>query len=91
MKILKPEQIAFVGGLIGSYIYFKESESTQPKNSNCSYLAPISTDLLAIGAGAIVAQKGIVLKVPVLSFVGAAILGIHFFQFNHFKKKTSNE
>ena len=87
----KIEGLALLGGVVGAYTYFQISESSQPKDSNCSYLAPVSTDVLAVAAGAIVAYKGTVLKEPVLTFVGAAVLGIHFFQFNHYKNSRNGK
>ena len=72
-------------GLLASKLYFNLSESTVPKNSNCSYLAPASTDYLAIIAGGTLVYRS---KDPVVRFIGSAILGIHFFQLTH-KKNAS--
>ena len=46
-------------GLIGGIAYFQISEAGIPKNSNCSYLAPVSTDILAFLGGVILQRKGI--------------------------------
>ena len=81
---MKPNQ-AFIFGIVASYGYFKLSEANLPKDTNCSFLAPVSTDVLAVVAGGIVAAKGAQLNEPWLSFVGAAVLGIHTFQYLHFK------
>ena len=84
MSIINTKQAIFVGG-ISAYIYFKIAEQNLPKDSGCSFLAPISTDILAIAAGAIIVNKGLKLKEPILTFVGTSVLGIHFFQYLHFK------
>lgn len=69
-------------GFVASKLYFDLSESGVPKDSNCSYLAPASTDYLAIAAGATLIHRS---DDPVVQFVGATILGIHFFQLTHKK------
>ena len=70
-------------GIASSIVYFQLSESSIPKNSNCSYLAPKSTDYLALLAGAILITK----KDPTVKFIGATIAGIHIQQFLHHKKE----
>ena len=69
--------LGFLAGALGSVGYFQLSESTVPKDSNCSYLAPISTDILAIIAGGILAYRGHRSNDPYVSFVGGCVLGIH--------------
>ena len=69
-------------GLIASSMYFKLSESGVPKESNCSYLAPASTDYLAILAGATLILRS---EDDIVQFIGATILGIHYFQLTHKK------
>jgi len=68
---------SIVLGLIASSIYFKISESTVPKDSNCSYLAPASTDYLAMIAGATLISRS---NDQITQFIGASILGIHLWQ-----------
>ncbi len=81
---------AFGLGLLSSVAYFQISESTVPKDSNCSYLAPVSTDILAILAGSILALRGYQSDDPYTSFIGACVLGIHAQQW-YFHKSKSNE
>jgi hypothetical protein len=69
-------------GLIVSKLYFNLSESGVPKDSNCSYLAPASTDYLAILAGGILVYRS---KDPIVKFIGSTILGIHYWQLTHKK------
>lgn len=69
-------------GFVASKMYFDLSESTVPKDANCSYLAPASTDYLAIAAGATIIARS---DDPYLKFIGACILGIHYFQWTHKK------
>ena len=64
-------------GIGASIAYFRLSESTVPKDSNCSYLAPISTDIWAIIAGAVLVNQGKKNRDELTSFIGSAILGIH--------------
>lgn len=78
-------KVAIFFGGISAYTYFKIAEQNLPKNSGCSFLAPISTDILAVAAGAIIVNKGLKLDEPILTFVGTSVLGIHFFQYLHFK------
>jgi hypothetical protein len=82
---------AFNLGLISSVAYFQISESTVPKDSNCSYLAPVSTDVLAILAGAILAMRGNQSNDPYISFIGACILGIHTQQWYSHKRKVKEK
>ena len=74
-------------GIMGAFIYFQTSESTVPKNSNCSYLAPVSTDISALIAGVIVQQKGIAYNDNWLQFIGSAVAFIHVQQFLKHKAK----
>lgn len=76
-----------IAGLASSIAYFQLSESTVPKESNCSYLAPISTDILAIIAGCVLAYRGHVSNDPYVSFVGGCVLGIHAQQWMSHKGK----
>ena len=68
------------GGIAG-LIYFYFMESGVPKGKNVSYLAPVSTDILAWGFGGIITYKGIEYNDSTLSFIGSALIGIHLAQF----------
>ncbi len=81
---------AFWVGLASSIAYFQLSESTVPKESNCSYLAPASTDVLATLAGVVLSIRAKELNDPYVSFIGACVLGIHIQQwYSH--KRDDNE
>ncbi len=57
--------------------YFAVSESGVPKEANCSYLVPASTDVFAaIGALALIAQ-GYSHKAPLVTAIGSIVLSIH--------------
>jgi len=76
-------------GLIASSMYFKLSESGVPKESNCSYLAPASTDVLAVAAGSYLGWYGAKNDAHVVSFIGATVLTIHALQWWHHKRNKS--
>lgn len=64
-------------GILSSIAYFKISESTVPKDSNCSYLAPASTDALAGLAAIILLVRAHKAQDPYVAFIGSSIGGIH--------------
>ena len=64
-------------GILSSIAYFKISESTVPKDSNCSYLAPASTDILANAAAIILLLRAQKAQDPYVAFIGSCIGGIH--------------
>ena len=66
-----------IAGMVSSIGYFQLSESTVPKESNCSYLAPVSTDVLAMVAGSILLYRGYHHNDAFVSFIGSCVLGIH--------------
>lgn len=66
-----------IAGLASSIAYFQLSESTVPKESNCSYLAPVSTDVLAMVAGTVLWYRGYHHNDALVTFVGSCVLGIH--------------
>ncbi len=70
-----------LGGTIAGTAYFYLSESGVPKESNASYLSPISTDIIAWGFGALLIYKGYRYKDPTLSFIGSTVISIHISQF----------
>lgn len=73
-------------GLIFSIAYFQLGERRYAKN-NCSYLAPISTDLLAILGSLVLIEEGKKTKSTLTSTIGGTILGIHAQQI-YFSKRT---
>ena len=74
-----------VAGAGAAWFYFRESESGVPADSNCSYLAPASTDVLAAAAGAYLSYYGTKNKAPLVASIGAAVLTIHALQWHHHK------
>ena len=73
-------------GIIGGIAYFQISEAGIPKNSNCSYLAPISTDILAFIGGIILQRKGVVNKLKIVELIGTTVTVIHIQQYLKHKK-----
>lgn len=69
-----------LGGIAGA-VYFQVGESGVPKESNATYLNPVLTDLLAWGFGAVLVWKGFEHDDGIVSFIGAAVIGIHTSQF----------
>ena len=78
---------ATIMGIMGAFIYFQVGEAAIPKDSNCSYLAPVSTDISALIGGIIVQQKGVEYKDKYLQFIGSAVAFIHVQQFLKHKAK----
>ncbi len=72
-------------GAGAAWLYFRESESGVPADSNCSYLAPASTDALAAIAGAYLGYYGFRNEAPMVAAIGAAVLTIHALQWHHHK------
>ena len=64
-------------------LYFLHSEAGQEKESNCSYLAPWTTDLGAVIAAGIVYYRA--RDDFWLGLVAGAIAAIHVGQFAHYK------
>ena len=83
--LLPVAMIPFALGSGAAWLYFQESESSVPADSNCSYLAPASTDLFAALAGAYLGYYGSRNDAPMVSFIGAAVLTIHALQWHHHK------
>jgi hypothetical protein len=80
--------IAVVAGTVLSAAYFRESERGIPKESNCTYLAPWTTDVAAWAAGAALIFLGAKNESPTTSFLGAAIATLHVAQFAAHKVNT---
>lgn len=73
-------------GIIGGIIYFQIAESGIKKDANCSYLAPISTDILAFIGGIILQRKGIKNDLKIVELIGTTVTVIHIQQY--LKHKT---
>ena len=71
--------LVFLSFIIGS-IYYKLMESTIPKDSNCSFIASIWTDILAFLAGIIIIYKSNMYKDNILAMLGGAIITEHIWQ-----------
>ena len=87
-----------LAGLAVGGLYFWHSEAGQEKESNCSYLAPWTTDLGAVVAAGIVYANAKSASSRANFWLGAvagAITAIHIGQFMHYKlqlpKSTQNE
>lgn len=74
-----------MGALVGS-VFWQVSESSVPKEANCSYVASAMTDVLAFAGGAYCAWQGIKLKSPGVAAFGSAVVTIHTAQY--LKHKT---
>jgi len=81
---MTPLQAGALGTLLG-IAQFYVSEANQPPESNCSYLAPISTDIGAFAAAGILAWQAKETGSSWVAFVAGAITGIHVLQVVHFK------
>jgi hypothetical protein len=77
-----------MAGVIGGSLYFSEGEKGIPTDSNCSYLAPVSTDVAALVAGLYLASRGTTAGEPWVAFIGAAVAAIHVRQFIDHKSRT---
>ena len=65
--------------IIGTAYYYM-MESSIPKNSNCSFIASIWTDILAFITGIIIIYKGINIKDTLLVILGGALIVEHIWQ-----------
>ena len=79
----------FVLGTGSAWLYFNERESGGQAQTNCSYLAPASTDVLAAAAGSYLGWYGAKNNSHVVSFIGATVLTIHALQWWHHKRNKS--
>jgi len=70
-----------VFSVLAAGAYFYVSESTIPKNTNCSYLASPWTDVGAFIGGLILLFKGCQYGDNVIVFVGGTIFTIHLLQY----------
>ena len=70
-----------IAGAIAGCAYFAYSESGVPKESNCSYLAPWTTDLLAWIGGSVLMYRGVKRDDALVAFVGSTVATIHVCQY----------
>ena len=75
--------ISFVFGTI----YYNIMSSSIPKDSNCSFVANVWTDILAFIVGAYVAHIAQKRKEPLLFICGIGIITEHIWQLFHHKLK----
>lgn len=75
---------AAIGLAVGG-AYFFVSEAGQEKESNCSYLAPWTTDLGAVVAAGVLFHQARKTDNFWVGLVSGAIIAIHAGQFIHYK------
>ena len=71
--------VLFMSFIFGT-LYYYIMESSLPKNSNCSFIATIWTDIIAFIAGFIVIYKGIIYKDSLLIFLAGGLIVEHIWQ-----------
>lgn len=76
--------------VLGSAYYFMMARSI-PKESNCSFLATVWTDILATLVGAILMCRGVEGGDKVVSTLGMAIIVEHFWQWYFNKKDETSQ
>lgn len=79
---------ATIARVIAGGAYFLIGESSIPKESNCAYLAPWTTDLLAWVGGAVLIYKGFEHDDSLVAFIGSTVASIHVYQFGAHKAIT---
>lgn len=82
---MNPEDKGAALGLGAGTLYFLHSESGQEKESNCSYLAPWTTDAGAVLAAAVLYWQARKEGNFWVGLVAGAITAIHVGQYAHFK------
>lgn len=81
---MPPGATALLGlGLGGLYFMFEEAH--RPPESNCSYLSPVTTDIMAFVGAGLILWRGVQKNDPLLTGIGGAIFGIHTGQVIHYK------
>tara|TARA_R110000744_G_scaffold369241_1_gene479369 strand:+ start:40 stop:312 length:273 start_codon:yes stop_codon:yes gene_type:complete len=80
--------IALASSMIMASTYFLIGESTIPKDSNCVYLSPWTTDLMAWIFGIGVCYYGFKYEEPILIFLGGSVATLHIAQFAAHKVLT---
>ena len=80
--------LVFLSFVIGT-VYYYIMESSIPKNSNCSFISSIWTDILAFVAGIIIIYRSYIYQDSILALLGGAIITEHIWQL--FPKFTMNK
>jgi hypothetical protein len=73
--------IGTIAGTVAGAAYFAMGESGVPKESNATYLNPVSTDIAAWVFGAVLVWKGFKYNDGGISFIGSTVISIHVSQF----------
>lgn len=73
--------LSAAAGVAAGLTYFAIGERGIPTDSNCSYLAPVSTDILALAAGAYLIAAAPAARSAGVAFIGGAIAAVHAAQF----------
>jgi hypothetical protein len=81
----KRNTLALATSMVVASIYFSVGESTVPKDSNCNYLSPWTTDLFAWLFGIGVCYYGFKYDEPTLVFMGGSVASIHVAQYSAHK------
>lgn len=68
-------------GIISGVVYFNVMERDIPRFSNCSYIANIWTDIIALIYGLIITYYGYIYNSRVLAIIGIGIITEHIMQF----------
>jgi len=76
---MNPFFIMLVSLIVGS-LYYYMMESSIPKESNCSFISSIWTDILAFISGIIIIYKGIRYNDATLTIIGSIIIVEHIWQ-----------
>jgi hypothetical protein len=79
---------ASILGALAGMAYFAEGERGIPKESNCTYLSPATTDVAAWLGGAYLVYQGAQLNSPGVAFCGACIASLHASQYGAHKAIT---
>ena len=77
--------LALASSMVMAGVYFVVGESTVPKDSNCNYLSPWTTDIMAWIFGIGVCYYGFKHEEPVLVFLGGSVATLHVAQFSAHK------
>lgn len=71
--------IIIIAVIIGT-LYYQMMEASLPKESNCSFIATIWTDIIAFITGSIIIIKGVNYNDNFLVFLGLVIIVEHIWQ-----------
>ena len=75
-------------GIISGVLYFNLMERDIPRFSNCSYIANIWTDIIALVYGLIITYYGYIYNSRILAIIGIGIITEHIMQFVVHKYET---